>query len=480
MKRLLVTTALVFLPAASALAVYCGNLSVSGGGGTGSGGNPLPCFFWVASSGGSDGNTGRSPAVPFATLERARTAMEGLVPASSKVTCLKAGSGGTYNRTALLLTVSDNGETWQFDPVSGVNTAILDGGGTNDLFDIEGATNVTINGIKIQNFGQFGILADGTTANGPTSHITIENSDIGNGGVANGGPSGGIAFSNVTQSTMSHNYIHDTQWAGTNVLAFSAGNSWDGDVVTGNVLLRNVQGATDVGAISSDALGAKATAGTLTISNNFVRDYGSAAALAANPGPGTHGIYLDDFSSNATVNGNIVGPPTAGIFPSTIGAGISSAFFFHNGKSNVASGNIVDLGNSSFVSTVLWGGDAGTDFSGSVFSNNIILSNFAGPLNTLVSGVSGFAYFQGSPAYPASDFTIQNNVYHNYGGGAENSSGNIVSDGSPQHFDPLINGYLYAIDSTSGVFSQISFPPIVGGWGPPGFIIPTSTNHSNP
>jgi hypothetical protein len=77
---------------------------------------------------------------------------------------------------------------------------------------------------------------------------------------------------------------------------------------------------------------------------------------------------------------------------------------------------------------------------------------------------------------------VNNNLYWNYAsGGSIFSNGNLVSDSNPIHQDPQISGYLYTVSASSPVYNApVNFPHIVGGWGPPGFVIPSSTNHSTP
>jgi len=114
--------------------------------------------------------------------------------------------------------------------------------------------------------------------------------------------------------------------------------------------------------------------------------------------------------------------------------------------------------------------------SGRTLTNNIIVSNFSGSLQTTDSGQKGNAYID------SGSVTIADNAYTNYGGSVY-ANGNNKNDSSPVTLSPSqlgLSGYTYALASNSPVFSQISFQPIKGGWGPPGFVIPSSSNHSDP
>jgi hypothetical protein len=73
-------------------------------------------------------------------------------------------------------------------------------------------------------------------------------------------------------------------------------------------------------------------------------------------------------------------------------------------------------------------------------------------------------------------YTIQNNAYWNYAaGGPVSSNGTVASDSSPITEDPQLSGWTYEIASGSPVYnSPVNFAPIVGGWGPTGYVIPES------
>lgn len=472
-KLLLLATAFCILPSTLALAVYCGNLSVSGTGGTGggtAGGDSVPCTFWVAASGGSDGNTGTSSATPFATLEKAQTAVRGVVAQTSKVVCLKAGSGGTYNRTtALVLGSADAGETWEFDPASGVNTAVLDGGTTTNIFVLSGTSNIKINGIKMLHTNDGAVYDDGSGA--LLTNITVENCEVAfnNHTGAIGGFNPLITLGNVKNARILHNYVHDAASQGIGMFAFQSGQTLDGLVIDGNVVLNAVQVQSDGGAIYMDMRNTNINGGHVTVTNNFVRDYGANGVQA-------EGIYLDDDASNVTVSGNVIGPPNVNM---NTNGNFRSDTLINGGCCNTFSNNIVDLGATSPDSGNWIGGwtnpgGGGAIFfnwvSANAFNNNIVVSGYTGSLTTR----DGVVYDQ-APGYPANFAQIQNNTYHNYNGGPEATNGTIVSDTSPIHVDPKCSGYLYAVANIPA-----NFTPIVGGWGPPGFVIPTSTNHSCP
>jgi hypothetical protein len=428
--------------------------------------------FYVSPN-GNDSNPG-TLAAPFATLARAQEAMEG---SSIKTTYLE---GGTYNLTSTLtLTGADSGETWQYYAPDGVNSAVLDGtngGNYINAISLSGVSNLTIDGIKIQNGDTADIYTPG---NAQLSGLTIENCDLGFTHADTYTSNGAILIDNSINMTIKNNYIHDTFGNGMAFYAYNPGDSLDGSVISGNVVLRSVQVLGDNGAIYFEMPSTGTSGGHVTVSDNFIRDQGSANLLNAS-GTDIVGIYLDGDTSNATVTGNIIGPP---IMVKSSNANNTAAIFVNGGSNNVFTGNIIDLGTSSMVEVVNWNNDAGvpagTNSSGSVFAHNIVIADFSGNENTTSSGVDGYAFFQQNKPLP-SYFTIRDNLYYNYGGGTTPNNAQVVSDRNPIVADPQLSGIAYALAASSPAWSPpVSFPGIVGGWGPPGFRLQNGTPPSH-
>jgi hypothetical protein len=437
----------------------------SGGGSNGSGqggqwGGQPDANAIVISPSGSDSNPCNVNS-PCQTLEKAQQVAQG---ASDKTIYLRA---GTYNRSGTLnLGSSDNGETWQTYPSDAVDSAVITGG-DNVAFGInmEGVSNVTINGLSVQHFITGGIRAEGASSN-----VLIENNDVGHITDTSYTPSFGIDLSDAPHSTVSHNYVHDTTGPGIDSYAYYAGQSADGDVITGNVLLNDSNTNPDTGAIYLNMHATDDSGGHITVSNNYVRDWGSSVG-------NQHAVYLDDQACDVTITGNVLGAPQGVTGSNYTGTGM---IFANGGNNNTISGNIIDLGNSGHVVTVNWSQES-LDMSGNSFTGNIVVSSYTGT-QQIQQGATGGSYsFVENGSLPASDFTIQNNLYHNYAGGQVNTSGNITSDAHPIMTDPQISGYLYNMAGGSPAFSApINFSSIQGGWGPPGFVIPSSSNHSDP
>ncbi len=424
----------------------------------------LTSALYVSPS-GSDGNTG-SLASPFATLARAQRAMQS---SSIKTTYIRA---GTYRMTrSLVLTAADSGETWQYYPPDGVGTALLDGGDTvrGGVISIRGGSNITIDGLKVQDFVDYGISVSGGphmefgSPTAPASGNTVRNCDVGFNTLTSWN-TGGISFFDTTpNSTIKNNYVHDVTSAGISITSwFAADDSIGGSIIANNVVLRSVQRKSDGGAIYVGMHGGyQAPPNGIQVLNNFVRDYGG-------PGiGGPAGIYLDDNTNNVLVSGNIVGPATPG-------SGNASRpdyqpFEIHNGHDNHITGNIADLGSTGGAQIALYFQDRDSThgMAGNTFTGNIIVANFTGDWHTF----SGFAYAQYHGA--ASDYTIRDNHYFNYGGGPVLTHGSLASDSNPIIANPQISGSTYSIAAGSPVFSDpVKFRPIAGKWGPPGFVIP--------
>ena len=405
---------------------------------------PLAPGFYVSPS-GSDSSAG-TLAAPFASLEAAQKAMQ--ASSTVKVTYLRAGS---YARTApLTLSSADAGETWQYYPPDGVNTAVLDGGSSVvTCFDIS-ANDITLNGLKGQHFTQhFAHHDDGSTS---IAALTIENCDIGFNTVADGFP-GLIHINGANGVKIANNYVHDAQSQGIALYAYQTGLSLSGRVV-GNVVLRTVLGESDGGAIYASMFsGFQGMAGGLTIMGNYVKDYGPAIPA--------HGIYLDDNCNNAVVTGNVIGPPN----PSAIG-NATSAVLVHNGHSNIVSGNIVDLGATGGCFAAVWFQDNGSvsGMADNTFTGNIVLSDFSGPLKTAFV-TNGTLYDENATA---SDYTISGNFYWNYApGGSIFSNGALASDTAPVTENCQLMGWGYAVGAPPSGWTALP-----ASWGPPGFTVP--------
>jgi hypothetical protein len=422
----------------------------------------LPPGFYVATT-GSDSNAG-TLAAPFATLGKCKRAMRGR--GTAKTCYIRAGSyapaagdpticKGTKTCAVALQSPADNNETWSYYPPDGVNSADITGRSTASgnglwaIFFVGNATGITINGLSMHNF-QYSALSSGGGNNSWTATNNIIFNGfcvVGVGACSSSANAAGIQCYGCHNATITNNVVHDMASFG---ISF---NNVNGDIsglnISSNVVYNTCTGLADCGAIYAQDLNATATG--IQIKNNYVRD-GNTFASAGNTGSA---IYLDDCMSNVSVTGNVL-----------TGKNGLNTTHIHGGSNDVFTGNLIDLATFGQKTMALQtssgtGCSAGT-MSGNQFQNSVIISG---------GGGGGYNVLSGSPVNAPA---ITNNAYHNYAGSAI-SSGGSYSDANPVSEDPQLACWIYSLASGSPVFNTpVSFPGLTGGWGPPGFVIPTT------
>ena len=434
----------------------------------------LPAGIFVSSTGNDTTGDG-SISKPFATLAKAQTTMRLGGP---QIAYIRAGyyalpavaqDGVSYG---LHLTAADSGQTWSYYPPDGYNSAILDGGSTTsntgiqELMTIDGASHVTINGLQLQHFRWTGIAVHGggntyfaqlfpartATADG----TTVANNIIHDGGYDTSptlGTGGGAFYGdgNIPSTTVMNNVIYNIAAFG--IAAFSGFTPPTGDVgslrIANNVVFSVCLRLADCGALYVHD--ENTTARNIVITNNYVRDTGTATA-AARP------IYLDDGVSGASVTRNII----TGIF--------KWAFAVHGGANNTIASNVADMTDGNEI--LLYQARTGmTAMTGNVFRGNVIVSR------------GGGGWYEGGSTIGAPP-TIRNNVYHQYGGALLNTGGfqGLTGDSAPIFTDPQLSCWTYNVASFSPIFNApVSFVAVPRIWGPPGYSVPqTGTPPSQP
>jgi hypothetical protein len=472
--------------------------------GSGSGTSPIVTAYYVSPT-GSDKNNGLSTTTAFATLGAAQLAMQ--KSSNIKTTYILA---GTYNLTplgskdpngqpavALDLVPQDSGETWSYYPPDGVNQAVLNGQNKVDGIVVleAGANNISIIGLKITNPISIAIWTAGQV-----DSFTLKWCDIGNNNSNDGNFGGWPPLIGITgtKTQILYNYIHDALSMGIEVTAYretaSDKSSINGSLISGNVLLRTVQSISDGGAIYINMHVAQNSSSdptdTITVTNNYVAQYGGTNTW------GAHGIYLDDNTSNATVTGNIVGPPTAGTGTgsgSLYGTNAITAFIDNSGGNNIISGNLVDLGTSGTVgilALVYDTEDSAVPMKGDTFTGNIVLSNFKGALTAWNTNASACVYVESTSDPQGYSYTVKNNLYWNYAsGGSVFSNGQAPETGAatPGDTAPITNINPFSGSTYSSIIganyslainSAANFRPFVGGWGFPGFSFASASTPS--
>jgi hypothetical protein len=288
----------------------------------------------VIAPSGNDGNPCNVSA-PCETLGRAQQAVEA---SSDKTVYLRA---GMYNGQSVSLGSADSGETWMTYPGDAVDSAVLDGGDSvGDAFDLNGVSNVTINGLKMQNFATHTIQIYGGPGYGGAigSGVVVENCDIGKMNAAppveNAFAVSGIVIADATKTTVENNYFHDLASESVQVGAYTPGQTIDGTIITGNVILNVALQSSDIGAMGVGMHANNNSGGHVTISNNFIVGWGAAGYDNMRP------IYIDDSGSNVAVTGNVIGPPNPGVSATFI-----NAVFTNGGDGDSFTGNLIDIGN---------------------------------------------------------------------------------------------------------------------------------------
>jgi hypothetical protein len=418
----------------------------------------LVAAFYVATT-GSDENPG-TLAAPFATFAKAQAAMQ--ASSSIKTTYIRAGNytlptlscGGSS--CGLDLGSADTGETWSYYPPDGVDSASLSGGSTasgNGLvtaISVSGAANLTLDGLAIHGFQYAGIGSSGGTSN-----LVVENNVLFDEYSASGSSNpGGFSCYGCGSTTISHNVFHDMAQFGVSVT-----NS-NGDIsnlqVTGNVFYSTCTAVANCGALYVEDTSGTAT--NIQLTDNYIHDGNTFAALDSGYGSA---LYVADCTSNVVESGNVL-----------TGRNGANTNFVQSGSNVRQAGNLTDLaGFGQRVATFQTSSASGCATSGgNEYENNIVIS---------AGGGGGYVLLSGSP--PSTPM-IANNDYYNYGGSPISSGSGSYSDSNPVQENPGLTGWAYALETDSPVFAPpTSFPPLVAGWGPPGYVLPqTGTPPSSP
>jgi hypothetical protein len=236
-------------------------------------------------------------------------------------------------------TRADNGEAWLGYPGQ---TPVLDGGstaygnGVSIAFASTGVTNFTINRITFQHYGLSAM--DFESPNG----LYIWNSTEQNIYTTPNSISGCLSYRNYwTNVVYNQNLCQDIGSmgvAGSSGLTASAGNGGFSfnQTFDNNIVLNTCQIMTDCGGLYPGYVpGGTQVAfrSCCFITNNIV---GNIGASLSNNGKG---IYLDDYSSNQTVTGNLI----YGI--------MQWCYQVHNGANNIFSNNVCDITQISLESS---------------------------------------------------------------------------------------------------------------------------------
>ena len=257
--------------------------------------------------------------------------------------------------------------------------------------------------------------------------------------------------------------------------ATNQGQTSDGLVIKNNAILNTDITHGDSGAIY--LVNRFENVSRATITNNFIRDYQGTASNGISPARDV-GIYLDEGTQGVTLTGNVIAN-TANVINSNRLNEATSCVFTNAGNDLVFTGNICDLGTSPQIANFVIStySRAYKPMTGNVISGNIYIGNWSGAQNTYSVGVGPAAYPEGGGYGNPQPAAINSNLYYNYGSGSLSTTGTVFGDAAPvTGVDPRMSGASYSLASTSPAYKPpVSFPPIAGGWGPPGYALPAGT-----
>lgn len=445
--------------------------------------------FYVSPT-GSDSNPGTRVS-PFLTLAKCQLAMQ----SGTKTCYFRAGiysvtqgsitngatpcggysCGCNLGIAAVYLVAADNGETWSYDPMDGYNTAILDAqapvvtqtGNSSTPFSAppflacafasQIANNVTITGLVFQHWNLSALAAVGGAYNF-TNNIMSDFRLVHDGGtpVALGcGTSG---------STVSNNFFQNIPYHGVSITCNTSPMS---NLLTSTNFFLNIctwQANTlaasggDCGAIYEQL----ENTGNSNIQNinNYIRDVNASSngAGSFNNGCCAFGLYLDGDYGVSSISNVIEGK--------------KSACYSQDGGNNRFIRNICDVGNPGYQIIAQDVNPSPFAALGNVFQSNIVVAN--GNITSTLGSTTGDGYVSsnacGTPCLN-NPMLISKNAYWNYHG----TSVRNVGDSQPVYEDPKLSGWSVGQFLSSGVFNApVSFTCLPGGWGPPGFTVPTS------
>jgi Right handed beta helix region len=431
--------------------------------------DPVADAFYVSADASGDG-TGAlgSQDNPFSTLQQAQQAME---DSSTKTTYV---DGGTYDLSSTLnLTSSDSGETFTAAPGSS-QPAVIDGGGSvSNLISIDGANDVSVTGLTLQDTQPGSIFSSGdwtqnatagdaivaknsngdnfsydtisnvglgldmrgvsnsqfndnaisnvqdaialSSANNYSNNNSISGNDITNVSDVASSPYGAIDLGLASNNTINNNIVENVTGAGIRVTG-NIGQNTSGNVITQNTVedvntaayaTSSYSGQGDNGAIYAWQAPGNTNNMDLTISNNYVADFGQ--------GYTDTGIYLDDGVDGANVTDNVVS-----------GNGIGLDALIHGGSDNTFTNNVFNMSSSSGLQKGLVYQNDGPQMTNNNVDDNIFYATTAnGGAITSYNSASG-------------EVTAANNIYQ--GTTAWSSDTNPIT-ADPQFVDPADGNY---------------------------------------
>lgn len=430
---------------------------------------PVVNAFYVSADATGNGNgTLGSSTNPFSTLQQAQQAMEGSNIKTAYV------EGGTYDLSSTLnLTSADSGESFIAAPGSS-QPAVIDGqGNVSNLVDVNGANNVTLEGLALQNTQSGSIFSDGdwtqsgtagdaivaqnstgdnfsynqisnvgmgldmrgvsnsqfvgnaisdvqeaislSSASTNSDNDAIDSNSISNVSDVTSSPYGAISLMQASNDTIGNNVIDNVTGAGIRV-GGNIGQDSNADVVTQNTVEN-----TNTAAVATSSYSGQGDNGAIYAwqgpGNTNNMDLTISNNYIANAGQGFEniGVYLDDGVDGATVTGNVIQPD-----------GMGWATDIHGGSNNTIENNVMDLSSSTGNEKALLYQNDGPQMTGNNVSGNIIYSSTANG--------GAYTFYDNSNDTPI----VANNDYQGVATPSQDS--NPIS-ADPQFIDPSDGDY---------------------------------------
>ena len=389
-----------------------------------------PTFYVGVTNGVDAVGYGTSATKPFKTIAYAMGQIETIEGTAAAILDVE---GGTYNLTTPISLTNANDANKTIQQL-GAQVPILDGtnsGGTEAVGAIytNAASGITIHGLTIQNFSQYGIHSQ------YGSNFLIESNKFNNIGVS-GSVGNAVYLIAATNSTVTKNTINNTTSFGINIQS-NTGQVSSGIVISYNTVSNACSGFTDCGSIyindrSHTSNNPQNAAMGNVIEWNVISNTNNADAF---------GVYLDDEASYVKVlNNNIYGTNQA-------------AFEIHGGNNNTFEHNIFDLTMMNkqlalYQDEIDPSPNGGTfpnlGMAGNLVTDNVIYSSTvppAPPNNYLWSVLD-------SNNLPIKLPTVKTNLYYDPNGTLAATSDPQIDDSNPTVADPLFvnaaaNNYMF-------------------------------------
>ena len=201
----------------------------------------------------------------------------------------------------------------------------------------------------------------------------------------------------------------------------------------------------DIGAINTDDSATHAATNN-AITNNVILNNGPSNYASLN----ISAIYLDDYSSNVTVTGNVC--QHCG----------THALQIHGGDHNTIQNNIFDLSTSGTLMMFYQQEFGATDYGmgSNIFTKNLVYTS---------GSATGMTLWANQKTSIDANPSVSNNLYYAVGGGTPQNPSQGISDTSPVYANPQFTSPStgnYSMPSSSPSYTSMGFQPLPTDQGP--------------